>query len=478
MSLNLRALDIVFNVTFWTKLADSVKNTSEEILSKEREILEKIHKWKKDLEVIYFKALEQFKEAKIGAEGVNVEDIRRELAEKLSCELGKISASLEDLLEFVRSIENPYSIKIQEKIEEERRLKEELKSLESELKGIDDRICKIKEVLQEILKDFGELINYPPKDVLLNARDVLNSRVSELNNLIKKLEEDKRELKENKFQRDRKLRDLKILNGKILRLKNQLKEVRSKLEEYSEDLDKKQENLIRELENLRERKRNLEKSLGEKSEIIKIIEQAISMMKEDYCIICGEKGGLTRAKIRLNSLKEDKIEIIKEKEELDRRIDKLEKCLEEIKQKINEKTNLFNTAKGLELEINAELGKYGFKNVEELEGSIRDLTDEISNLDSRIEELKEEIKKKEKERTDITIELTGIRRKIVKIDNIERKIRSKLTILGIDTWGLSIDDIKKEVEGLERELKSLGEEKENKESKKENLRTNLSEIEE
>jgi len=474
---DLRALDIVFNVTFWTKLADSVKNVADEILNKEREIVEKTHKWRKDLEEIYIKALEQFEEAKVNAEGINIDDIRKDLAEKLNCELDKIPVNLENLLEFIRSIENPYSSKMQEKLEEKRELEEKLKSLESELKGIEDRINKIKGVLQEIWKDFKELSEYPSKDVLVKTRENLNARISKLNDLIRTLEDDMRKLEGSKFQKDRELKDLEALNGKILRLKKQLEEVRSKLEEYSEDLDKERENLSNELENLRKRKETLEKNLGEKLGIIKIIEEAIPLMKEDSCIICGEKGGLTRAKVRLNSLKEDEKEITKELEELSGRIKELEERLKKVEQKIREKTNLLNKAKALESEINTELRKYGLKSVEELEKRIKDLTDEINNFVNRINKLKEEIEEKEKERTETINKLGEINSIIVKVDNIEHRIRSKLADLGIDTWGLSIDDIKKKVEDLERELKSLEKEKENKESGIEDLRVNLSEIE-
>ena len=474
---DLRALDIVFNVTFWRELSDSAKRIADEIFDREKKISEKIYNWRNELGRIYVETLEKYEEAKVRAGDVKLDNIRKNLAELLSYSVDEIPSNLDDLVEFMRKIKNPYNDKIDEKYNEKSRIEEDLRVLENKIRDKDEKIRKFEKVLPEVENRLQELGGYLSKEDLKAEKDRLDKKINGLRSLIGKIDEEKMKFESERFEKERQLKELESSYNRILRLKNEISVKKKELQAYSNDLDKEWGDLKDKLDVLRTNKVKLENELGEKSEIAKIIEQALPLMKEDICIVCGEKEGKTRAEQKLRILREDNKRIFEDLGRIDDEIKKLEEEMQNIEAKIRERSRLQSEIQVLEQEIQAELKKCGVDNFEMLEEKINSLTTEVNDLVSRLSKLKEDIEVKEREKREAENRLSEVNNLIVKIDNIESEVRSKLAEVGVSTWGLTIDEIKQIINELVEKREGLKKDKDHIASKIESLKKKLKEIE-
>ena len=339
------------------------------------------------------------------------------------------------------------------------------------------KIRKFEDVLSKVESKINEVSRFPSKEDLKAEKDRLEKKIDNLRNLLSKLDEEKRKLEYDKFEKERQLKELGSSYNRVLQLKNEIDVKERELQAYGDDLDKKWEDIKDKLYNLQKDKEKLEEELGEKSEITKIIELALPLMKDDVCIVCGEKEGKARAEQRLKILKEDYKKIFEDLEKIKDEIKKLEEELQNIEEKIDKRNRLKSEIQVLESEIQIELRRYGIDDFETFEKRINSLKTEISNLISRINVLEKDIKTKESEKKEVEDRLLEINRLIVKIDNIESDIKSKLAEIGIDTWGLTIEEIRQKITELVKKKDALKKEKDELMSKIKSLKEKLKEIE-
>jgi len=453
---DLKALDLAFNVTFWRELTNKSENVVKDLLGVEKEIAERVYSWRREIEKIYINIIKKYEEIKSKVKNISIESIRRELSELLNRKIDEVPTTLEDLIEFIKKVGEPYISEI-EKLEKEREGKvEKIKSAKLKIEQKIERINKIERILPDIKSRIEELSKLPPKEPLIKGKERLEREASELGELIKKLDEEKRGVEENKLRLERQLSNLNELYRRILSLTEELQKTENKLKDYEEEnLDYKWETLKSELEHLEEQEKEFENELGKTLEIIEIIERALPLMKEDVCVVCDADKGKTRAEKKLNILKSGHGKIREELEKVRRETNKLKEELKSLEEKIKERERLRSETSGLRQRIRKELGNYGFENLEELERKISELTEEINNLIQKADDLKKQIESKENERYKAIDDLGKINSKIIKIENLESEIKGKLAEVGIDTWKLSINEIISKISELEKEKEDL-----------------------
>ncbi len=164
---DLEALNIVFGVTFWRALANSCNKLAEEIHNREKEIIEKVLNWKREIEKIYLRTLKSYEElkSKIELNGISLDKIKQDLEELTNDEIDA-QLSLEDLLSIARKMSNPYHNRIVELENEIQKRQRELKQLELEFTTIEDRIHKIKQALDKIEPKLDNLMRQSSKEIL------------------------------------------------------------------------------------------------------------------------------------------------------------------------------------------------------------------------------------------------------------------------------------------------------------------------
>ncbi len=199
----------------------------------------------------------------------------------------------------------------------------------------------------------------------------------------------------------------------------------------------------------------MEEKLGEESKIVKIIEQAIDLMKDDICVVCGEEGGLTKAKKRCDILKKNREENFKRLEEIKKEIEKCNKFLNTIEEMIRKRNELIYEANTIEQAINNELKKADVKSLSELEDKINKLTNDIYNLIKEVNKINEEIRNKEKEKKEIDTKLKELGEKIIKILKIREEINSEFEAIGINARNLSLEDLVSKINELKSELQEM-----------------------
>ena len=453
---DLKALDLAFNVTFWRELANKSENVAKDLLDIEKKIAERVYSWRTEIEKIYTNIIKNYEEIKSKVKDISIESIRKELSELLNRKIDEVPTALEDLIEFIKKVGEPYISEI-EKLEKEREGKvEKIKSAKLKIEQKIERINKIEKILPEIKSRTEELSKLTPKESLIKDKRRLERKISEFGELIKKLDEEKRRVEENKLRLERQLNNLSELYKRVLSLTEELQKTENKLKDYEEEnLDHKWRTLRSELERLEEQEKELENELGKTLEIIEIIERALPLMKEDVCAVCEADKGKTRAEKKLNNLKSNHRKICEELEKVRREANGLKKELESLEEKIKEKERLRSEASGLKQQIRKELGNYGFENIEDLNGKITELEEEINNLIQKANDLKKQIESKENERHKAIDDLREINSEIIKIENLESEIKGKLAEAGIDTWKLSINEITSKINELEKEKEDL-----------------------
>lgn len=464
---DLEALDIVFNVTFWRELADKSKKVAESLLEKERELIEKEHKWKEEMEKTYTKLVEKLEEAEKNVK--DIEEIRKEISELLGCDISRIPSKPDELIDFLRR-ERLYEDEIR-KLEEDLYKKEEkVSQIERELQYKRNRITKIEKILPEIRSEMSRLEGLPSKESLLNVRASLEERIRKISESIRSIENQLNTLSLKLLSRKRDLERLESIYSKLRSLKE-------KLDKYEkENLDLERENLEKELESLKERKNKLEEQLGRESKIIEILDDAIKLMESDACIVCDSEGGKTRAEKKLERLKRDHADTYKKLEEVRERERELEEKLEYVKRRIEERDEIKKRINDLLSEANA-------RNFEELERRIEELKEEYKKLNDEKKELEEQRKEKEKEIDKLERERNEISFKIGEINRIGESVKNKLAELGvIDLISVSISEAiseaSKKINDLEKERTKLEEEIGNLESEKGELEREVQELKE
>ena len=467
---DLEALNVVFGITFWKKLADSCDKLAETIRDKERDIIEKVTSWKAELEKIYTRVLDRYNEITkiIEDENINLESIKRCLKELTSKDLDQYS--LDDLLSFVRQMTNPYHSKLSELEDEIQRRLSELGQLKVKCSEIEGRIHKIKQTLNEIQPKLEELMSQPSIEILDNEVMKLEEAYRSIVEHINNLGAEKRNIEDEKFRKNHKLSILGASYNRISVLEKELNTINTKLREFDQDLDKKWEELKDKLNELNEQKKQLEEELGEESKIVEILEQAIKLMKEDICIVCGEEGGLTKAKERCEILKRKREDDYERLEEIKKEIEEHNRLLDSIEAQIKRRNELINKAKAIQQNIESELRKAGVKTLNELEERINSLVDEINTLNGRISKINEEIRNKESEKIEIDKKLREIRNRIFRLSNMRDEINSLLGKIGINAWNLPLNDLQLKISELKDELQSL-------ESERKTLHKKITEIE-
>lgn len=472
---DLEALDVVFGITFWRAFSDSCKSLAEEIWNRGQEIISNILNWKNKLEEYYEKCYRAYEESKIKAKGINLNEIRENLAQLYNYSVNQIPSNSNDLLAFIRRMENPYRDKIQRLETEKRRKEEEREKLETELIKIEGKISKIEDALKVIQSKFNEINKYPLKDVLESQINNLESLYNNLIDQINKLYSDKNKIESEKLSKEHQLSSLRVIYNRILELEGDLNIVKDDLKKFDPDLDRRWQDIKDKLSKLEEQKVELERKIGEKSKIVELIEEAISLMeelKEDKCIICGEDDGLTKARLRCDDLKKEKEHDFKKLEDIKKDINKLNNDLRELESKIESRNNFIKRLKLLEQSINDKLREIGVRSKEELEKKINTLIEQIQGLTERISRLDEEIKKKREELNKISNEINEINRKLFKLSNIESEIEFKLAELGVqNVHTLSIDELKSKIDESRTEKVEL-------ETLRRELRDNIKTVEE